>query len=215
MTDTHLASGPGGDDAMPAHYTSLDAAETTAWEMLEAAAASAAPAFHTPVLASVTPDGTPRARTVVLRGASRKTLSLRIHTDARSPKAQEISRDGHVELVFYDPEAKVQVRAAARARVETHGARRDAAWDASGTGSRVCYLAGDAPGTPSPVPTSGVPPHADGGARLPAEALEEGRANFAVLHIEVERLDWLYLAAKGHRRARFDYAGNTRTWVVP
>lgn len=216
MTDTHLADGtPAEADGKPAHYTRLDAAETTAWDMLEAAAASAKPAFHTPVLASVAPDGAPQARTVVLRGADRTARTLRFHTDARSPKADAIGADSRVEIVFYDADAKVQVRIAATAQVLTEGSAREAAWEASGSGSKVCYLAVAAPGTPHATPTSGLPPHADGGQRLDEKTLEEGRENFAVLHVAVERLDWLYLAAAGHRRARIDYAAGTRTWVVP
>ena len=46
---------------------------------------------------------------------------------------------------------------------------------------------------------------------------EDGYDFFAVLELQVIRLEWLYLHARGHRRAVFNYdPGNTtQTWLVP
>ena len=32
---------------------------------------------------------------------------------------------------------------------------------------------------------------------------------------DIESIEWLYLAAKGHRRARFDISNNKQNWLVP
>lgn len=221
MTDTTLpktlaeagvAQEPGDQ---PAHYHQLDAAETTAWNMLEEGAGSAKSSFHTPVLATVTPDGAPLARTVVLREASRTERLLRANTDQRSHKARDIAAESRAQLHFYDVAAKVQIRATVRAQLLTEGEQHRAAWEASVLGSRVCYLAVDAPGAPAPDPTSGLPVDADGGRRVSAERLEDGYANFAIMRFHVDALDWLYLASQGHRRAIFDYVAGTRSWVIP
>ncbi len=36
-----------------------------------------------------------------------------------------------------------------------------------------------------------------------------------ILQCNIESIEWLYLAAKGHRRARFDFSNNKQNWLVP
>jgi len=216
VTDTTV----GGDAAQrvegfPDHYSKLDAAEIEAWRMLEAGARSAKRAFHTPVLATVDAEGAPQARTVVLREADASTRVLRANTDQRSPKAAQLRHDSRVQMLFYDPDAKVQVRVTATAELLSDGPHKDAAWETSALGSRVCYLATEAPGSTQAAPTSGLPDHADRGQRVAADLLEVGRENFSVMRFHVEQLDWLYLDSKGHRRAQFNYRTGTRYWVIP
>ena len=83
--------------------------------------------------------------------------------------------------------------------------------------SRRCYLAQEAPGSPAAKPTSGLPTDLEN--RVPGAAESEaGFCYFAAVIIKVEQLDWLYLAAQGHRRAQFDWAANgavTNRWLVP
>ena len=221
MTDTTLpktlqeAGVATETSSLPDHYSQLDAAEKAAWDMLEDGAASAKTAFHTPVLATVAPDGAPLARTVVLREASRAEKILRANTDQRSRKARDLVGESRAQLHFYDAAAKIQLRATVRADLLTEGEAHRRAWEASALGSRVCYLAVDAPGAPAPEPTSGLPVDADEGRRVAAERLEDGYGNFAIMRFHVEALDWLYLASQGHRRAIFDYVAGTRSWVIP
>ena len=47
------------------------------------------------------------------------------------------------------------------------------------------------------------------------EQSEEGYKNFAVIKCKIKCIEWLYLAAKGHRRAKFDLENNKDTWLVP
>lgn len=220
MTDTTIAdaintSKPAIEEARPDHYSQLDAAETMAWDMLEQGAKSAKQAFHTPVLATVTADGAPRARTIVMREADRTARTLRGNTDQRAPKAKQLANDSRVQLLFYDASAKVQIRVTAKADLMTGGAARDEAWAASAPGSKVCYLAQGAPGTQQGDPTSGLPDFADLGQRVALDKLEAGLDNFAIIRFTVEALDWLYLDSKGHRRAQFDYVSGARSWVIP
>ena len=44
---------------------------------------------------------------------------------------------------------------------------------------------------------------------------ELGYKNFTVIQCKVKSIEWLYLAAKGHRRARFDLENNKDYWLVP
>ena len=44
---------------------------------------------------------------------------------------------------------------------------------------------------------------------------EEGYKNFSVIQCKIKSIEWLYLAAKGHRRARFELENNKEYWLVP
>ncbi len=47
------------------------------------------------------------------------------------------------------------------------------------------------------------------------EQSEMGYKNFTVIQCKIKSIEWLYLAAKGHRRARFDLENNKDIWLVP
>lgn len=166
--------------------------------------------MHTPAVASGEAD----ARIMVLRAFDNETMTARFHTDARGAKARSIGKGAPVGLLFYDKEAGVQIRCRGAGRVEATGEAADAAWVASAAFARRCYL-GDAPGTPSPVPTSGLPDWIEG--RQPTEEqLLPARANFAVLLVRIDELDWYRLAHTGHRRALFRRSdGWQGEWLTP
>ena len=70
------------------------------------------------------------------------------------------------------------------------------------------------PGTKSENPTSGLKPELDN-FEFTMEQSEVGYKNFTVIQCEIKSIEWLYLAAKGHRRAKFDLETNKNTWLVP
>ena len=37
----------------------------------------------------------------------------------------------------------------------------------------------------------------------------------SVIQCKIKSIEWLYLAAKGHRRAKFNLENNKDTWLVP
>ncbi len=48
------------------------------------------------------------------------------------------------------------------------------------------------------------------------EESEAGYKNFSVIRCKIKSIEWLYLAAKGHRRALIDLKGSKKfTWLVP
>ena len=47
------------------------------------------------------------------------------------------------------------------------------------------------------------------------EQSEEGYKNFTVIKCKIKSIEWLYLAAKGHRRAKFDLKNKKKCWLVP
>ncbi len=168
--------------------------------------------MHTPVVGTADGD----LRVMVLRAFDLASRTLRFHTDARSPKIAAIKDDPSITVLFYDPEAKVQIRARGIGRVDTNGAVVDAAWDQATPFAKRCYLAESAPGGSCDSPVSGLPDWVEG--ITPSEAqVAPGRENFAVLLVRVEVFDWLYLANTGHRRARFEFSDERMigNWLVP
>lgn len=171
--------------------------------------------LHTPVVCTWD-GGAPAPRIMVLRDVRDDASHFRFHTDARSPKVTQIANGAPVALLGYDAEARVQLTVKGRAHVGREGDATDAAWNASALSSRRCYLAAFAPGTQVDAPTSGLP--ATMLDRAPTEAeSRDGRANFAILTIEAEELEWLRLTSCGNKRAVFRRAGDAwhGEWITP
>ena len=66
----------------------------------------------------------------------------------------------------------------------------------------------------SPNPTSGLKYELDN-FEFTMEQSEEGYKNFTVIQCKIKSIEWLFLAAKGHRRARFELDNNKEYWLVP
>jgi pyridoxamine 5'-phosphate oxidase len=193
----------------------FDAVLDDIWRRLGRGAADRRSAFHTPSVGSVDSAGQVQQRIMVLRKTDRTAATLRFHTDIRSAKAGQ-AKAAVVGVLGYDPGAKIQVRADGMAAILTEGADVDAAWAATSPSGRRSYLTTLAPGTISDTPTSGLPAAIE--TRMPEpEETVAGRANFGLLVVTLDRLEWLHLAHDGHRRAAFarvgdDWAGQ---WLIP
>jgi hypothetical protein len=195
-------------------FDDLTAALDVSWRLLARGAADRRSPLHTPVVASITADGAPDARVMVLRAADRATARLRFHTDARSPKCAAL--DGRpVAVLGYHPGEAMQLRLRGSARIVTEGAEIDTIWTNSTPFARRCYMVEAAPGTPRATAGSGLPADVEG--RKPELfELAPARANFALVMIEIAAIDWLHLAQTGHRRAVFRADDGWRgEWRVP
>jgi pyridoxamine 5'-phosphate oxidase len=191
----------------------LDAVLTDAWARLTRGVRDRRSPFHTPVVA--TGGEVVRQRVMVLRGADRARATLRFHTDRRAAKVASIKNSASVSVLGYDPAARIQISMQGTGSVMT-GADADAFWDATTLSGRRCYLIDPRPGTSVPQPDAGLPPHLTDRVPTAAES-EAGRANFAVLMVTIDQIEWLELSASGGRRARFirrDEAWNG-TWLIP
>ena len=162
--------------------------------------------MHTPVIVTGDVD----ARVMVLRAFDSQAWRLRLHTDARAPKAQVIAADPRVAVLFYDKGAKIQIRARGLGEIVAAGDEVDAAWRASTNFARRCYL-GEGPGSASDKPTSGLPSEFEG-VEPDDTQLIPARENFALLRITLTTLDWLYLAHTGHVRAQFERIDGADSW---
>jgi pyridoxamine 5'-phosphate oxidase len=173
---------------------------------LLASAASARHSLHLPTLVTIGPDGSPQARTVVLRFFDPSLREVWFHTDIRSGKVADILREPRVLLHWYSPTSRLQIRMPATATVRTGDARARAAWNGSATMSRACYAAGDAPGTPLDV----FPP----APQQPAVDDDAGFEVFAAVGCRFDTLDLLALHAAGHQRVRLQLATDPITWQI-
>ena len=184
-----------GDPASEGTAKTLDQVYAHVWSLLEEGARQRSSPFHTPTLATVGADGTPQARTVVLREAVRKEQRLRFNTDLRAPKHFEMAADGRIALHVYDAARKTQVRVSGTVMLSAGDAHASDVWAGMRAMSRECYRQGCAPGSVLESPQS-----------FPRDALDDATAlgNFVVADVTVETLDWLYLLHSGHVRAGFD-----------
>ncbi len=197
------------DIPIPSFYNDLAETRAQAWALLARGVADRRSPFHAPTLATVGLDGRPRARVVILRACDSARAMLRFNTDRRTAKFAELAANPLVALTGYDAGAKIQIRIEGRASLHVDDAVADAAWASARPFSRICYGTAPAPGTMQ---------EAAGDFSLPSEDAEiaAGRENFSAVVIEVEALEWLFLAHAGHRRARFggtSAAGGV--WLTP
>lgn len=187
----------------PGFADDLSATREHAFALLARGVADRRSVFHTPTLATIGADGTPSLRTLVLRGFDATARALRLHTDARAAKAAELRADPRAAVHIYDPSAQIQLRLTGTAALHHADDISAAGWAASRDFSRMCYAIEPGPGTPAAAPPA-----------APRDA-EAGQPHFAVVLFTFTRLEWLWLDAAGHRRARFDFAPDHATWLVP
>lgn len=176
--------------------------------LMEAGAGNRKAGFHIISVATLGRDGWPSVRTVVLRGFTRSTRTIRFHTDIRSRKYAEMQANPRIAIQAYDPARKIQIRFACEATLRHEDDLTQKAWEASREMSRACYAQAEPPGAQL---------NDEGQLAAPLDGAT-AFGHFAVVLAEVKRLEWLYLAAQGHRRAHFDWTDGeppVRYWAAP
>jgi pyridoxine/pyridoxamine 5'-phosphate oxidase len=163
-----------------------------------------------PTLATAAADGTPKARVIALRGADRASRTLTFHTDARSDKVAELAASRRAAVTFWNPADAVEARFTGRASVHRDDDVARACWQDASALSKSAASIALAPGTPLGRATAFEALVQEGGAAM-------AFSHFAVVRVEVETLDWLWLGPRDLRRARFAWAGRDGAgeWVVP
>ena len=198
---------------LPAYYENFIEIKKKIWSMLENAVTDRGSPFRIPVfICGNQPDLD--GRIVVLRRADSKKNLVQFHSDIRSEKIEKLKKNSRAAMLFYDKEEKIQVRLKVDCIVNHHNEITKESWSKTQHISRKCYLVDNGPGTESEIPTSGLKKELDN-FDYTKEQSEEGYKNFTVVQCRIKSIEWLYLAAKGHRRARFDLEKNKDTWLVP
>ena len=197
----------------PAYYEDLKEIKKKIWSMLDDAVTNRSSQFRIPVFICGNQkdfDG----RIVVLRKSDQSNNLVQFHSDIRSDKIPKLKNNNNASMLFYDKEEKIQVRLKVECIINQDNETTKESWSKTGHISRKCYLVDNGPGTESPNPTSGLKPELDN-FEFTMEQSEEGYKNFTVIQCKIKTIEWLYLAAKGHRRARFELENNKEYWLVP
>ncbi len=158
-------------------------------------------------LATVSADGRPQLRTMVLRGLERQhPPRLELHSDARAAKVRDIAEGrGRACLLAWSSAEQLQLRFEGVATAHHDDALARERWDGLSDGGRKPYGLRADPGSAIDDPSD--QPH------LPPD--EQAR-QFVVLRLAVASVDVLRLGAHGAQtRAfrRYDGAGDRANWI--
>ena len=197
----------------PAYYENFNEIKKKIWLMLDDAITNRASQFRIPTFICGDQsdfDG----RIVVLRKSDQLNNTVQFHSDIRSDKIEKLKKNPKAAMLFYDKDEKIQVRLKIDCVVNHNNEVTKESWSKTQHISRKCYLVDNGPGSESASPTSGLKPELDN-FEFTMEQSEEGYKNFTVIQCKIKSIEWLYLAAKGHRRARFDLETKKDTWLVP
>ena len=171
-----------------------------AWSLLTRGIADPKSAVKNPTFATISEEGFPTMRTVVLRSVDRITNCLEIHTDIQTDKVFSLKKNNFAGLHFWIPKAKFQIRASVVVDILT-GLKVVDQWNKVPKQSRVSYGSIPPPGVEINGPFDYQ--------KVPAQD------KFAVLKCEIRELDLLYLGAL-HQRALYRIGDHSlSTWVAP
>ena len=197
----------------PAYYEDFTEIKKKIWSMLDDAVTNRSSQFRIPTFIcghNNDIDG----RIVVLRKSDQQNNLVQFHSDIRSDKIELLKNNSNAALLFYDKDEKIQVRLKVNCIINYNNDITKNSWEKTQHISRKCYLVNNGPGTESDVPTSGLKPELDNFDYTKQQS-EEGYKNFTVIQCKIKSIEWLYLAAIGHRRAKIDLESNKDTWLVP
>ena len=197
----------------PAYYEDFGEIQNKYWSMLDDAVTNRGSPFRIPVFMCAYQDEID-GRIVVLRKSDRTNNLLQFHTDLRSPKVDILKKNNKASLLFYDKDEKIQLRVKVECEINNQNSTTEESWKKTQHISRRCYLTDSPPGTTSENPTSGMISKLED-FDYTLEQSEEGYKNFTVIKCMIKSIEWLYLAAKGHRRAKFDLENKKESWLVP
>ena len=195
------------------YYEDFSEIKKKIWSMLDNAVKDRVSPFRIPVFICGDQsdfDG----RIVVIRKSDQSNNLVQYHSDIRSNKIKKLKTNKNASMLFYDKEEKIQVRLKVECTVNHDNEITKESLSKTQHISRKCYLVNNGPGTQSDIPTSGLKPEFDN-FDYTKDQSEEGYKNFTVVQCQIKSIEWLYLAAKGHRRSKFDLENNKDTWLIP
>ena len=199
----------------PNYYNDLDKIYLKIWDLLKTGLKSRDLPFHIPVFIcgdTNKSDG----RIVVLRGINKEKKKIWFHSNIRSNKIKILKTNPKTTLLFYDKSEKIQLRIFGDAKINYKNDITEKSWAKTAHMSRQCYLGDKAPGSNALGPTSGLTSDIDN-LKYTIEESKIGYENFCVIETFINSIEWLYLAAKGHRRAHFSLKNNSleKKWLIP
>ena len=172
--------------------------------------------FHTPVFSNINNENSIESRVVVLRQFDSQNMILNFHTDVRSPKITSLKKNNNSLFVFYDYKLKIQLRIKTVSIINNQNTIAEEMWEKTKLFSRKCYLTKKAPSSVTSLPEDGIDERLKG-KEPTLEESENGYKNFTVVQNAIQQIDWLYLAASGHRRLKVILKNKIPSfeWIIP
>jgi pyridoxamine 5'-phosphate oxidase len=196
-------------------WNTLDEVVKNVWQMLGRAAVDKRSPWHSPTLCT---RGThyPNPRTVILRKVAKEQRQLTFHTDRRAEKVREIEQDPQISWHFWYPRKQIQLRLYGQAYLHFDDEIADQAWKQLPLPSRTNYSPDLPPGEAIADYEAGIACRTSLDAATP-DASENWRSAFGLGVTTIARMEWLWLARSGHRRAAFQWEGEgwQGEWLVP
>lgn len=181
-------------------FETLDGLWDQAWDQLAQGVADAAHPARRVTFATISPDGWPEARTVVLRLADQASVGLQVQTDLHSDKIKSLQSTPRAAVHVWLEDHELQIRIQCAVTIQS-GAEVAETWKQVPDISRQSYGVTPAPGQPIA--------HALDYVKSPDPA------TFAVLTCTAETMDLVHLGGD-HRRARYTRARDWNgEWLVP
>jgi pyridoxamine 5'-phosphate oxidase len=170
------------------------------WDTLAQGVVDAQHPARRPTLATISPDGWPEARTVVLRSAARDTGEMTLHTDLHSDKIKSLRQTPRATLHIWDAAQALQIRLQAEVTIHS-GPETRALWDKIPDHAQQSYGVTPPPGAPIETALDYVKrPDPD---------------TFTILVCKVTHIDAVHLGTN-HRRASFSRARHwAGQWLSP
>ncbi|SEP63345.1 Pyridoxamine 5'-phosphate oxidase [Loktanella sp. DSM 29012] len=182
-------------------FETLDGLHDRMWQRLSRGVADRKSPARQPTFATVSADGWPEARTVVLRTAQRDTATVEVYTDLHSDKITSLRTTPRAALHIWEDKQHLQIRLQCAVTILTGDAVRDR-WNPIPERGRMSYGVTPAPGTPL-------------GDDALAYDKDPDFATFAVLSCAIQRIDLVHLG-DDHRRAAYARAdGWQGQWLSP
>ena len=199
----------------PDYYNDLDKVYSKIWSLLNAGLQNRDAPFHIPVFICGEKkefDG----RIIVLRGIDKNEKKLWFHSDIRSNKVEILKSNPKATLLFYDKTEKIQLRIGGFAKINYQNEMTKKSCKKTVHMTTQAYIGDKAPGSFVSLPTSGLTNEVDN-LKYTIEESETGYTNFCVIETFIKSIEWLYLAAKGHRRAQFNLNKKKleKKWLIP
>ena len=172
--------------------------------------------FHTPVFCNIGDQKAIESRVVVLREFDSNNMILNFHTDFRSPKIADLIKNNNSLFVFYDQKLKVQLRIKTISSINNQNIITEKMWERTKLVSRKCYPTQKPPSSVTSLPEDGIDDNLKG-KEPTLEESEKGYKNFTVVQNKIYQIDWLYLAASGHRRLKIILTNSAPSfhWIIP
>lgn len=172
------------------------------WQNIKEGVKTAHHDFHSFVLSTIR-DNNPESRTVILRFFNENDPSIGFHTDKRSKKLLDIKNNKEICALFYDRSRRIQLRMNGIGSIEEEDRSTKEIWKSMRPESKLCYMG---PYAPSEL----IDQYRPNTINKSAQEIDQnddllGYSRFCRVKITINRLDWLLLDHKGHKRIKFNF----------